>query len=66
MNRENLMDLENVKKLRSYLVKMIDFAHAIKLDETSPSGGEIALTMSEEIKNYGEKALESLSLINCG
>ncbi len=66
MNRENLMDLENVKKLRSYLVKMIDFAHAIKLDETSSSGAEIALTMSEEIKNYGEKALESLSLINCG
>lgn len=60
------MELNEMKNLKAYLVKIIDFAHAIKLDETSPSGGAIALTMCEEIRNYGEKALESLSLINCG
>jgi hypothetical protein len=50
--------MEGKNAVRECLVKMMDFAYAILLDKES-SGG-ITLTMSEEIRRYGEKAMEAL------
>jgi hypothetical protein len=53
--------MEEVQKLKNFIVKIVDFAYAISLDEKSSSKAGIACTMSEEIQQYAGKALETLT-----
>lgn len=48
------------QKIKSYVIKMIDFACAISIDEKSVKPAGLALTMSEAIQDYGVKLLELL------
>lgn len=45
-------------ELEDYLVKIVNFAKAINLDEDNVSADGIALTMADEIQAYGTKALD--------
>lgn len=45
-------------ELEDYLVKIVNFAKAINLDEDNVSADGIALTMADEIQTYGTKALD--------
>lgn len=45
-------------ELEDYLVKIVNFAKAINLDEDNVSADGIALTMADEIQTYGAKALD--------
>lgn len=47
--------------IQNCLVKIIDFARAISLDEESITAGGIAVTMADEIQSYGAKALDLLT-----
>lgn len=52
--------MKDTEKLTDYLIKIVNFAKAIALDEDNVSADGIAITMAEEIKSYGAKALELL------
>lgn len=52
--------MTNTEKLNDYLVKIMDFARAITLDEKNIPSGSVVLTMADEIQNYGLKAMELL------
>lgn len=53
--------MEEVQKLKNFIVKIVDFAYAIELDEKNVSKAGIAGTMSTEIQQYAGKALETLT-----
>ena len=50
--------MDEKQKLSELLLKIMDFAYAIKADEKSESPFRIALTMSEEIMSFTDRALE--------
>ena len=53
MNNTKLLE-----RVQNYIVKMVDFARAISLDEDNISAGGVALTMAEEIQSYGVRTLD--------
>lgn len=55
--------MNEMSAIKECLVRMIDFAYAIGMDEKSPNSGGIALTMSEAIQDYGAKALEIMDAV---
>lgn len=48
---------EAKEKVQDCLIKILDFARAISLDQEDMTTGCIALTMADEIQNYGNEAL---------
>lgn len=52
--------MKDTEELTEILIKIVNFAKAIALDEDNISADGIALTMAEEIKSYVAKALELL------
>ena len=52
--------MKDTEKLTEYLIKIVNFAKAIALDEDNVSADGIAITMAEEINSYAAKALELL------
>ena len=56
-----MKNTEITKRVEACLIKIIDFARAISLDEDNISAGGIALTMADEIQSYGAKALDLIT-----
>ena len=56
-----MKDTKVTKRVEDCLVRIINFARAISLDEDNISAGGIALTMADEIQSYGAKALDLMT-----
>lgn len=56
-----MKDTKTKGKVQDYLIKIVNFARAISLDEENVAAEGIALTMAEEIQNYGAMALDLLT-----
>ena len=56
-----MKDVRITKRVEDCLIKIINFARAISLDEDNISAGGIALTMADEIQSYSAKALDLMT-----
>lgn len=53
-----MKDTKKLEKIEDCILKIVDFAKAISLDEDNVAAGGIALTMAEEIRSYSTKVLD--------
>lgn len=53
--------MKNLENVQEYLIKIADFAQAIKLDKNGVDPCSIVPTMVEEIQNYAYKAVSLLT-----
>lgn len=51
------MESKNERMLEDLIMKILDFAYAVKIDESK----QVADTMSEMIRLYGERCLDLLA-----
>ena len=56
-----MKDARIMKRVEDCLIKIINFARAISLDEDNIPAGGIALTMADEIQSYGANALDLIT-----